>query len=394
MSSEASQDTAKVHSPAKSVPSSDHFVLDFDNYGLYQCRRESDSWSVSQWRSAENSEDIDVDSSDAEHLSAHDDICKACDHDFANSMHNNEQSCSNQTLLIVMLSMTLLFAFCELFFGFFSASLALVADAFHMLSDAGALAVALYAMRLASRREHVLSAHSFGWQRAETIGSLVNGVYLTSVCAYTILESINRMTEPKDIESPFTVLVVGIAGFLINLIGFAMFFSHRSLSHHGHHHHHHDDKREHEHGKNANMHGVFLHIAGDLLGSIIVIGTALAAMFVEQDWKMYLDPVCSILFSLIVLKSAIPLLRHSASILMQSAPAHVSLKNLLENLKNIRGVADVHELHVWQMTPEYLVATAHLSRAKNSDVQHEHILDSATQIFCSFGIHRNTIQVE
>ena len=441
------------------------FVLDIDDYGQYSPKKifQSDDASGDSNDNVEpaaaaaaalllckTKKTFDDDNNDDDFSSADtvvvDGLSCRCEHDYRTPVVAKENvengnapttattSCcqNDQTLLVVMMSLTLLFAVCELLFGFLNDSLALVADSFHMLSDAAALVIAMIAMRLATRPEKDQDAHSFGWQRAEIIGALVNGVYLVSVCIYNVLESIFRIIEPAEIRNAWTVLVVGAVGFAINLIGFGLFFSHRSLATHAghsHSHSHHDDN----HGSNrfransvgnvndnndddvdndddkddkinsveravvagsssANMHGVFLHIMGDLLGSVIVIATALATIYVPYQWRVYFDPVCTILFSFIILRSSLPLIRHSSAILMQSTPPDVPLPKIRRQLLQIDKVRELHELHVWQMVPRYYVASVHLIVDSLHDSRR--IIEESNKLFCRYNIHRTTLQLE
>ena len=319
-----------------------------------------------------------------------------CTHSFTGESVNQqvkEKSCSDSTLLAIMMGLTFAFSFCEFGFGFANASLSLVADAFHMMSDAAALVIAIVAIRLGMRAEIDSDTHTFGWKRAEIIGALINGVYLASVCLFIILEAIMRFFKPEPLEKPWQVFWVGVAGLAINLIGVALFFSHRSLATHGGHSHSHAHAHNHEEGKSksVNMHGVFLHVLSDAIGSFIVIATSLATIYVPYDWRVYFDPSCSIIFALLILKSCVPLIRQCTSILMQSSPKSISLAALKIKLSQIEGVESIHELHVWQMVPNYNVATVHVVARR---VNRSTLTRQCNQIFCNFGIHRTTIQFE
>ncbi len=324
-----------------------------------------------------------------------------CEHQHAGIPSNvvDSRTCSDSSLLGVMIALTAAFSICEFGFGFANVSLALVADAFHMMSDAAALIIAIVAIQLGKRPEADSDAHTFGWKRAEVIGALINGVYLASVCLFIILESIIRLFKPEKLENPWQVFWVGIVGFIINIIGLGLFFSHRSLAQHGHaghSHSHHDndnikDSEARSGTSSVNMHGVFLHVLGDAIGSVIVVGTALATIYVPFDWSVYFDPCCSILFALLILKSSIPLIKQCSTILMQSAPRSISIVNLKKDLLSVQDVSDVHELHVWQMVPNYNVATVHIISSSFNRVA---LVKKCNEIFCKAGIHRTTIQLE
>ena len=312
---------------------------------------------------------------------------------------------NDRTILLLMGILTGTFAVAELVCGFATDSLSLVADAFHMIGDAFALIIAYRALIMALRAERLGDAYTFGWQRAEIVGAFANGVYLASVCFYNIFEAIPRLLQPQAMTNPYVVLGVGIGGLLVNLIGMLLFFSHRSLAKvagvaHGHSHGHshaHEETNDtvvQQHtGGNANMHGVFLHILGDLLGSILVIITAIVSIFVP-DLAPYVDSVGGILISLIVLKSSIPLVRLASKVLMQTVPLHIDILDLEKQLRCITNVIYVHELHVWEMVPGYVVATVHLKIDNTSLEETQRIVCDANRVFCRHSVHRTTVQIE
>lgn len=306
-------------------------------------------------------------------------------------------------VLITMMFMVGSFGVVEMVVGFISDSLALLADSFHMMSDLLSLIVGFAAMWLAAKRG-AGNHKTYGWQRAEIIGGFANGVFLVSVCFYTLTEAIVRLIEgPPPLTDPLLVLIVGIIGLVINLIGMCMFCSHRSLSHH----HGHSHSHGHNHvsggnggddggGSNVNLHGVFLHVLGDALGSLVVIGTALVYVAVpggDDAWKPYIDPTCSIIFSIFILHSAVPLLRHTGHVLMQSVPKHLDLNALREELVALNGVHSVHELHVWQLTSGHVIGTVHMETDDdngNDSTLHRQV----KRTFCRYGVHRTTVQCE
>lgn len=353
----------------------------------------------------------DIESSSCDTALSEADIACRCAHNYdanaAPQLPRNEKcygTCTDTKLLTVMLTLTLIFAICEMIFGFSNNSLSLIADSFHMFSDSAALIIAIIAIRLALRPETDSEAHTFGWKRAEVIGALINGVYLASVCAYIILEAIVKLIEPEEMKNPWQIFIVGVVGLAINVVGVGLFFSHRSLALHSGHAHSHGHGHGHSHngsdGNNsggsgsANMHGVFLHVAGDAIGSVIVIGTALITIYLPFSWKVYFDPCCSVVFSLIILKSSIPLIMHSSKILMQSAPTNVSIAAIRGEIYKINGVVQIHELHIWQLTASYCVATVHLVLDNSENNQQHNVIKQCNEIFCGSNIHRTTIQTE
>jgi solute carrier family 30 (zinc transporter), member 1 len=284
----------------------------------------------------------------------------------------------DMVMLVIMLCMVSTFAIVELATGLFTHSLSLVADSFHMIGDAISLFVGLVAMRLSLRPES--DRQSYGWHRAEVIGALINGTFLMAVSLNTILESIIRFIEPLPVKHPWVVLIVGAIGLLINIVGLFMFCSHRNLhAHHGH---------EHSH---VNLHGVFLHILGDAFGSIVVITTALIYVLVPSGtWIQYIDPIGSVLLSLFIVKSAIPLLRHTVVLLMQSTPGNIDIEKMRTAITKVDGVEDVHELHVWKLNDDLLVGTVHVKILPES----ANVILHIENIFRSQKVNRTTIQTQ
>ena len=400
-----------THSSPNLSPNSLYLALDCDNYGRYSAQPIE---SIEPNRNHRPTFGDDEATDGGEFVSVADEKANCgCEHEYdplqqrqsAAAQSGEHRCCNDIGLLATMMALTGAFALAELIVGFINNSLTLVADSFHMFSDSAALIVAVIAIRLAARPESDDNAHTFGWKRAEIIGALINGVYLASVCMYIAVEAFFRLLQPVEMQNPWQVFGVGVAGLVINGIGVALFFSHRSLATHGHHghahshghsHNHSHDDENHNNGKtnNVNLHGVFLHIAGDAVGSLIVVATSLINVYVPYAWRVYFDPCCSIVFALIILRSALPLIRHSIAILMQSVPQHISLTALRQSLLQVAGVANVHELHVWQMASQYNIATVHLVLTNNDSPPSSSVVTSCNKVFCDAGIHRTTIQIE
>ena len=300
------------------------------------------------------------------------------------------------TLLCMMLLVGL-FCVGELVGGIWTGSLALLSDAFHMLSDFLSLVVAFIAVGLATRTRDAIK--SYGWQRAEIVGALVNGVFLASACLFISLDAVQRLfiETPERLEQPVVVLIVGIAGLLVNLAGLGMFVPHLNCLAHAHAHSHshshgnHDDKGNDGH---LNMHGVFLHVAGDALGSLIVIGVALCHLLTEPDaqWPAYTDPICSLLLAAVIARAAVPLIRRTTHILMQSVPNDVDLTHLKQQLEAIDNVDTVHALHVWQMSERRNVGSVHV-RCTSAD-RFEQTCRAVKRVLHSANIHESAVQPE
>lgn len=402
----------------------------------------------------------------------------------------------NRVRLLCMLSLTFGFFIVELVVSRMTASLSMLSDSFHMLSDVIALVVALVAVRFAEKT-HATNKNTFGWIRAEVMGALVNAVFLTALCFTIILEAIERFTEPHEIESPQVVAGVGAAGLLINLVGLCLFHGHAGGGHghsHGGHSHGNKNKRgktgksqkakngssgeetnnlvgnhnspgdvrprneisckdstevqmngnthyeERDHGHDSssqlNMRGVFLHVLGDALGSVIVVVNALIFTFVWQPciagemcvnpcinshttdhkhvnhtlvdllegptmsatkfagpcWVLYLDPTLCVIMVGILLYTTYPLLKESALILLQTVPKQINMHRLNERLLSLDGVLAIHELHIWQLAGSRIIATAHIKC--HDPTSYMEVAKRIKDFFHDEGIHATTIQPE
>lgn len=413
----------------------------------------------------------------------------------------------NRGRLLCMLLLTFMFMVLEVVVSRVTASLAMLSDSFHMLSDVLALVVALVAERFA-RRTHATQKNTFGWIRAEVMGALVNAIFLTGLCFAILLEAVERYIEPHEMQQPLVVLSVGVAGLLVNVLGLCLFHHHsgegQGAGHghsHGHGHGHlakgarkagragseagappgrapdpepdqeetntlvantsnsnglkadqaepeklrSDDpvdvqvngnliqeadslESEDNRAGQLNMRGVFLHVLGDALGSVIVVVNALVFYFswegcTEDDfcvnpcfpdpckssvelmnstqapmheagpcWVLYLDPTLCIIMVCILLYTTYPLLKESALILLQTVPKQIDIKHLVKELRDVEGVEEVHELHVWQLAGSRIIATAHIKC--EDPASYMQVAKTIKDVFHNHGIHATTIQPE
>ncbi|RVE55699.1 hypothetical protein OJAV_G00228900 [Oryzias javanicus] len=392
----------------------------------------------------------------------------------------------NRARLLCMLSLTFAFFVVEVVVSRITSSLSMLSDSFHMLSDVIALIVALVAVRFAEKTQ-ATNKNTFGWIRAEVMGALVNAVFLTALCFTIVLEAIERFTEPHEIDSPEVVAGVGAAGLLVNLLGLCLFHGHAGGGHghsHGGGHSHgskgkkgksqkagngsageetnylvgnhtsntkastevsckdstevqmngntHFDEMEAETDSSSqlNMRGVFLHVLGDALGSVIVVVNAVIFTFVWkpckgencenpstnshltdhrhmnhtvvdlQDaptkagpcWVLYLDPTLCIIMVCILLYTTYPLLKESALILLQTVPKQINMHRLNERLLGLDGVLAIHDLHIWQLAGSRIIATAHIKC--HDPTSYMEVAKRIKDFFHDEGIHATTIQPE
>jgi cobalt-zinc-cadmium efflux system protein len=270
--------------------------------------------------------------------------------------------------------------------GVVSGSLALIADAGHMLTDVGALALSLFAISYARRPP--TPQRTYGFYRMEILASLANSLVLLLLSGYILYEAYQRIMEPPEIQSPL-MIAVAAAGLGVNFGGMRLLgedrHSHGSHDHPGKGMHHEGNKEE-----NLNIEAARLEVFSDTLGSIGVI----AAGIVVLTTKFYLaDPIVSIGLALFILPRTWSLIKKSIHILMEGVPTNISYEAVKNAILNIRGVTGVFELHIWSITSGMNALSAHV--AVIDPGRSQAILKEITAILENrFGIDHSTIQIE
>lgn len=367
--------------------------------------------------------------------------------------------------ITLLLFIDVCFAVLELVTGYAVHSLALVADSFHMFNDILSLLVALWAVQV-SKKGHD-GTYTYGLERAEILGALINAVFLLALCVTIILEAIQRFIEVPEVSNPKLILVVGFAGLISNIVGLFLFHEHghsHGGSGHGHSHagdveasaehsHSHGPTNDHSHSdhsssncqlhsnfsdllpesaiareeqrlldyaqsygsisndphathnhsiarkndskkqKSMNMEGVFLHVLGDALGNVGVMLTAIFIWKTDYSWRFYADPFISLVITAIIFSSAIPLCLRASRVLLQAAPSTVNADEVRQDLESIPGVADIHDLHIWQLSETQTVATLHVTVELPPSDFHQ-LARVIQQCFAGHGIPSITIQPE
>lgn len=235
--------------------------------------------------------------------------------------------------LLLVLGLTATFLIIEVIGGLVSGSLALLADAGHMATDVAALTLATVGSRIAQRRAS--SAHKFGNLRWEILIAMVNGVILVAMAIGISLEALERLKEPHEINAVLFG-IVALAGLGVNLTGLRLL--------HGHHAH------------DLNVRGAYLHIMGDVLGSLAAVTAAVVIHF--TGW-LPIDPLISAFISLLILVSAWRLISESATILLDKVPSHLEVPEVERRLRSVPGVEAVHDVHVWTVTSGLVAMSAH-----------------------------------
>jgi cobalt-zinc-cadmium efflux system protein len=281
--------------------------------------------------------------------------------------HDHGGGDANARRLAITLALVAVYMVAQVVGGLLSNSLALLADAGHMLSDAGALALSLLAMRIARRPPSW--THTFGYQRAEILAALVNGGLLVAISVYIFYEAYQRLGDPPDVHGGL-MMVVAIGGLLINLAGLWILRGGRSHS--------------------LNMRGAWLHVLSDALGSVGAITAAVLVSAFSWNWA---DPAASVVIGVLVIFSAWSLLRATVGVLMQAVPAHIDMGALHGALVSIEGVCEVHDLHVWSVAPGRDVVSAHLTTLVDAD--HVAVMSEVhLRLRQRFDLHHSTIQLD
>lgn len=259
------------------------------------------------------------------------------------------------------------FMFLEAAGGIFSGSLALIADAGHMLTDTGALMLAFIATRLARRPAD--RARSYGYARAEILAAFANGIVMIGVVAWIAVEAVGRIMEPAPVMG-LPMLAIAAAGLLVNIVAFKLL--------HG--------------GEDSlNMRGAALHVMGDMLGSVAAIA---AALIIMTTGMTIADPILSLLVALLILKSAVGITRESAHILMEGTPEGADGAKIADDLlANVGGVCNVHHVHAWSLGTGRAVATLHAQLTPGTDAD-KALGEIKTRLAEKFGIGHATVQIE
>ncbi len=252
--------------------------------------------------------------------------------------------------------------------GLLTGSLALLADAGHMLSDAAALALSLFALWIADRRAPG-ALRTYGYYRAEILAALVNGAALVAIAILVVVEALGRLADPPAVEAA-GMTVVAAGGLVVNLVALALLHGSRDL--------------------NLNLRGAWLHVASDALGSVQAIAAGVLIWAFGWQWA---DPAASLVIAVLVVWSAWGLLKEALAVLMEAAPGHIDVDSVRGAILGVGCVAGVHDLHVWSISTGFDCLSAHVvaGEGKERDV----LLDELRRMLHDrFGIEHVTIQLE
>jgi len=328
-----------------------------------------------------------------------------------------------QRKLVIASIVCLIFMIAEFVGGILSGSLAIMTDAAHLLSDFGGFLISLFALYLGTRKPS--KKLSFGWHRAEVMGALVSVLIIWVLTGVLVYEAILRVKSMDFEVNAVIMLITSGVGVLVNIIlgltlhgsghghshglggghnhshGGSPKSSEKSLedqSHHGHSHSHDSSETESilkdgksKLKKDLNVRAAFIHVIGDLVQSIGVFLAALLIYF-KPEWKVA-DPICTFLFSILVLFTTLTILKDILMVLMEGTPKGLDFKEVFEDLQNIRAVKMVHNLHVWSLTMGTAALSVHLA-VDDTRSTHSVLREAQTLVAKKYEIHHSTIQVE
>jgi cobalt-zinc-cadmium efflux system protein len=274
---------------------------------------------------------------------------------------------SHERRLLWTLGLAAAYMLAEAIGGWLTGSLALLADAGHMLSDVAALGLSVFAIRIARRPP--TPTRTWGYHRTEILAALVNGATLVAISIYIVVEACRRLAAPPEVNAP-AMMAIAAGGLLFNLAGMQLLAGGRE--------------------DNLNVRGAWLHVATDALGSLQTIVAGGLIWWLGWRWA---DPAASILIAALVIYSSWSLLRDSVTVLMEGVPRHLDVVEVREALVGVPGVVGVHDLHVWTITSGREALSAHLVVGETS-LRAQTLEQVRDTLAGRFGIRHVTVQLE
>lgn len=299
-------------------------------------------------------------------MTGHDHTGGGHSHESHDDRHDHDHRSASQRALAIALAINTTFFAVEIVGALLADSLTLLADAAHMLTDSASLGLALLAAWLAARPPD--QKRTYGYHRTEVLGALANGLFLLGVVGYVLFDAYQRFQDPRAVDATL-VIIVGVVGLAANLAAAYVL---------------------HEHRENLNVEGAFLHLLADAAGSVAAVALGIALTFTDL---YILDPLFAVLIAALVLYSTKDLLSDSLNILLQGTPGSVSIDEVTAALRNLEGVDNVHDVHVWALDSSRWALSAHVVTEPGADT--DTVLARAQRTLGQeFGIDHATIQVE
>lgn len=288
-------------------------------------------------------------------------------HDQAHHAHHDHARGASQRVLLIVLGLTFGYMLAEAVGGYLANSLALLSDAGHMFTDVAALALSLLAVRFAARP--ATPRKTYGFYRLEILAALANGVTLIVLSILICLEAYERLRQPEEVRG---WMLVGIAagGLLVNLVS-AWLLSRSQQD-------------------NLNVRGAFLHVLGDLLGSVAAVAAGLLVIW--RDWR-WADPVFSVVISLLIIYSSWRLVADAVNVLLEGTPSHINPTAVEQAMRAVAGVREVHDLHIWTITSGRYALTAHVV-VSDAGASYRVLREVRQLLTEKFALAHSTIQIE
>jgi cobalt-zinc-cadmium efflux system protein len=289
-------------------------------------------------------------------------------HETVNEHTHTHHHTTNQKALFISFLIIAGFMIVEAIGGYLSNSLTLLSDAGHMLSDAISLGLSFAAIVIGNKVA-ANGRKTFGYKRFEILAALFNGVLLLIISVWIIIEAISRMAHPATVASG-EMMFIAVIGLLVNILVARILM-------------------QGEKDENLNVRSAFLHVIGDLLGSVgAIVASALIMFF---GWGIA-DPIASMIVSLLILKSGWGVTRDSINVLMEAKPDNLDLEEIHDRIKELDGVQGIHDLHVWTITSGFLSLSCHLTVTEG--VNRDEILKKVEQLLSEYHLEHSTIQIE
>ena len=286
------------------------------------------------------------------------------DHDHKHHHHGPQARTALKPALVITAS----FLVAEFIGALYTGSLTLLADSGHMLTDVAALSLSLAATWFATRR--TTPQKTYGFYRVEILAALLNGVFLVLISLYIFYEAYHRLQNPPPVRAGW-MLVVACMGLFANIVSAYLLYG--------------------EHTKSLNVRGAFYHVMSDAIGSA---GAIVASLAILLGGYYAADPAISVVVGVLILSSSWVLIRDAVDILLEGTPSHVNIVTLQDQLRGIRGVDSVHDLHVWTLTSGVLAMSCHVVVA-NVDANRSSVLANVQEIARHrFQIDHTTVQIE
>lgn len=286
-------------------------------------------------------------------------------HDHSGHRHHNGGS---RRSLFFSFIITLSFMVIEAFGGWLTNSLALLSDAGHMLTDAGALGLSLFALRIGEKPPS--KTKTFGYRRFEILAALFNGLALWAIVGVILHEAYVRLKAPQDVE-PVGMIIIALIGLIINLISIRLLHAHKD--------------------ENLNVRGAFLHVVADSLGSV---GALLAGFIILKTGWTLVDPLVSLGICSLILWSSWRLVRDSVNILLLGVPEHLDYEEVQQTIINHEGVCCIYDLHIWSIISGHDALSAHIVVPDGYTQQKKLLHEITNTLKERFGVEHVTLQVE